>query len=199
MKGDAHYVYFIRPVGAEGPVKIGCSQCPLERLSGLMDWSPVPLEVVATIPGYFDLERNIQECFLDQRSHREWFHASARLTELMEALRGGAKISDVLDLNDRRGRIGNGRVYTDAHRLYLSYVHRLSKIGSRRCYANYHVSQPEDVRKIISRWSGWGQRPRRQQVPTPEEFARLDEVLANPDLHFHKQLIRGRKPQQVAA
>ena len=43
------YVYFIKPVGMEGPIKIGCSIMPTERLEGLAVWSPFPLEIVAAI------------------------------------------------------------------------------------------------------------------------------------------------------
>src|SRR3546814_12747101 len=38
-------VYFIRPIGQAGPVKIGCSVGPNKRRPELETWSPVPLEI----------------------------------------------------------------------------------------------------------------------------------------------------------
>ena len=80
------FVYFVKPVDATGPIKIGVSGRPKERLSKLLDWSPVALEVVWTIPGNHQLERNIHECFADLHSHKEWFHAAPRLLEAIERL-----------------------------------------------------------------------------------------------------------------
>src|SRR3546814_12248774 len=50
-------VYFIRPIGQAGPVKIGCSVGPNKRRHELEKWTPVPLEIVAEIDGGFDIER----------------------------------------------------------------------------------------------------------------------------------------------
>src|SRR3546814_4084305 len=50
-------VYFIRPIGQAGPVKIGCSVGPNKRRHELETWSPVPLEIVDEIDGGFDLGR----------------------------------------------------------------------------------------------------------------------------------------------
>lgn len=58
-------VYFIRPVGMDGPVKIGGSGVPKNRLNNLMTWSPFPLEVAATDDGGYPLERRIA-----RQSHR---------------------------------------------------------------------------------------------------------------------------------
>jgi len=46
-----HYVYFIKPVGASGPVKIGHSHIPFERLNTQMNWSPVKLEMITWAAG----------------------------------------------------------------------------------------------------------------------------------------------------
>lgn len=50
----SRYVYFLRPAGQDGPVKIGCSTAPQSRLEQYMSWAPFPLEIVATVPGGFD-------------------------------------------------------------------------------------------------------------------------------------------------
>lgn len=52
----ASFVYFVKPVGQDGPVKIGFSETPIDRLSTLMTWSPIPLEIAIAIPGDRELE-----------------------------------------------------------------------------------------------------------------------------------------------
>ena len=101
----SRYLYFIRPVGMQGPVKIGSSNIPERRLEALMKWSPYVLEIVATAPGSHALEFNVQDCFYDDLLHHEWFHPSARLDKLMADLRAGVPLADALDLNDRRGDV----------------------------------------------------------------------------------------------
>lgn len=82
-------VYFMRPVGADGPVKIGCSTDPEGRLKTYCGWSPIPLEVVATIPGKWAVEWAFHAKFAHLRSHHEWFTADAELTAVIEAVRAG--------------------------------------------------------------------------------------------------------------
>lgn len=97
------YVYFIGPIGLDGPVKIGWSARPEGRLFELASWSPLPLEVVVTIPGSMQLEANIHDCFADCWSHHEWFSSTPRLSKLIEDLKAGISIDNALDLSDRRG------------------------------------------------------------------------------------------------
>lgn len=97
-RGDA-FVYFMRPVGQAGPVKIGCSVMPERRLLALSEWSPVPLEIVATIPGRGDLEGRFHVHFADDYSHREWFRWSPRLEAVMTAVARGE--FDVTTLPER--------------------------------------------------------------------------------------------------
>lgn len=59
----SRFVYFVRPIGQEGPVKIGCSEFPVNRMLALMTWAPVPLEIAFLFPGNFDLERRINCAF----------------------------------------------------------------------------------------------------------------------------------------
>ncbi len=98
-------VYFLKPVGMDGPIKIGCSKWPENQLGVYGSWSPFPLEIIVAIPGSIDLEKNIHECFVDCHSHAEWFHASPRLVAAIEALTAGIPVGDAIDLNDRKGNI----------------------------------------------------------------------------------------------
>lgn len=87
--GGERFVYFLRPVGQRGPVKIGTSSDPIGRLASCMRWSPVPLEVIATIPGGFDLEVRFHTLFQDDHSHGEWFHGSERMEQVVAAINSG--------------------------------------------------------------------------------------------------------------
>lgn len=98
-------VYFIRPVGMDGPIKIGTSIMAHERLRELMTWSPVPLEIAVEISGHHELERALHSCFADAHSHREWFHPSPRLVALVEALIRGVPVEQAIDLSAAVGSI----------------------------------------------------------------------------------------------
>lgn len=100
------YVYFIRPIGMLGPVKIGCSYLPTARLQMMSRWSPYPLEIVATIPGGPLLERNIHECLADAYSHREWFLPTPAVLALVDGLIAGKSVGECIDLSARKWRVG---------------------------------------------------------------------------------------------
>jgi hypothetical protein len=82
-------VYFIKPVGQDGPIKIGCSRWPDRRLSEVMLWSPVELEIVASFGGGFKMERRFHAAFFNDHSHREWFRPSAALIETIASINAG--------------------------------------------------------------------------------------------------------------
>lgn len=84
------YVYFLRPVGQAGPIKIGFTSDVKKRLSDYARWSPQPLEVAAAIPGDQRLERRFHTAFADQRLHHEWFDASDDLASAIEQISRGA-------------------------------------------------------------------------------------------------------------
>lgn len=98
-------VYFLRPKGMKGPVKIGCSRMHWERVNECMRWSPFPLEVAAIIPGELALERAIHDRLAASHSHREWFHPTEEVCSLVEALRDGIPIQEAIDLSLIAGNI----------------------------------------------------------------------------------------------
>lgn len=85
----ATYVYFIRPVGLHGPTKIGCSNSPERRVVELAQWSPLPLEIVATIPGDGSLECAFHTLFREHHSHHEWFRESPDICAAIDAIQRG--------------------------------------------------------------------------------------------------------------
>lgn len=82
-------VYFLRPIRAEGPVKIGYSSRPRDRLATYAAWSPIPLEIAATTPGDVELEGRFHALFRARHSHLEWFHAAPEITRAIEEIRAG--------------------------------------------------------------------------------------------------------------
>lgn len=115
-------VYFARPVGAEGPVKIGFSVCPEGRLEALTAWSPFPLEIAATIEGDQRLEMAFHTKFAEDHSHREWFKPSPELSQTIEAVRAGT--FDTSSLPEPRRLPAHRKPWTPARRLAASYCRR---------------------------------------------------------------------------
>ena len=101
----SEYVYFLRAVSGEGAIKIGSSSDVESRLRLYMMWANVPLDVILTIPGGIELERNIQNCFADCHSHCEWFHPEARLLAAIDAMKAGVPVNEAIDLTDIRGNV----------------------------------------------------------------------------------------------
>lgn len=83
------YVYFIKPVGMDGPVKIGTSNKPRSRLAQIAAWSPFHLEIAAMIDGGLELERRLHARFAHLHHHLEWFNASPEIDEVIEAINRG--------------------------------------------------------------------------------------------------------------
>jgi hypothetical protein len=109
-------VYFIKPVDMDGPVKIGHSKSPPDRLRAVEFWSPLPLEIVALIDGGEEIERRFHALFLDDHSHREWFHPTPRLAQVIAEINAGT--FDVRSLPSSEGSYGVGlrRKRTEAER-----------------------------------------------------------------------------------
>jgi hypothetical protein len=91
-------IYFLRPVGFEGPIKIGCSAWPGDRLLSLAKWSPFPIELMTQGIGDHTLERALHRLFAADRSHKEWFRTSAPLMSGIEAVRCGAAVDAAFGL-----------------------------------------------------------------------------------------------------
>lgn len=83
------YVYFIRPVGMIGPIKIGCSHNPEQRRRQLRLCSPVDLEVVGAIEGGLGDEYAVQAYLADHQSHGEWFLANSQVLAVIDQLLSG--------------------------------------------------------------------------------------------------------------
>ena len=89
------FIYFLRPVGQPGPIKIGYSVRPDKRREWFNAWAPVPLELVHAMPGGSQLESKLHLAFADTHSHSEWFAASPRLLSMIDALMAGVPVEEI--------------------------------------------------------------------------------------------------------
>ena len=83
------HVYFIKPVGADGPVKIGCAVVVKDRVAQISFWSPIELELVASLEGDLDLEGRFHAYFIDDHIRQEWFDFTPRMGETIRAVLDG--------------------------------------------------------------------------------------------------------------
>ena len=102
-------VYFVRPYGENGPIKIGCSIRPYDRMFSMQGSHWQDLEMAVVIPGGFELENKIHKCFAKSHIHREWFSPTPRLLKLISDLQSGKCIHKCFDLQKHEGQIKNQR------------------------------------------------------------------------------------------
>jgi hypothetical protein len=83
------YVYFVRRVDGEGPIKIGFSGTPWTRLNTLDVSSPYELRLVAKIKAPPETELRFHNLFRDAHVRREWFRPIAELLVTIERINAG--------------------------------------------------------------------------------------------------------------
>lgn len=184
----AGHVYFIRPVGMAGPVKIGHSICPESRLLTLAVWSPVPLEIAATTPGDVTLERKFHNLLADHWSHYEWFRDAPEVSAVVADVAAGSFDFTRLDAMPA----------TQVHRKKRNYPaisRRRQGIKSRLNWATYAIGlrAPDSIRtaeRDLDRVSG-------------EEFeaavAIIEAFVADPIANGAERSTYGDAPQRFAA
>jgi hypothetical protein len=108
---DQFTVYFIKPVGMDGPIKIGLSSDPGRRLREFGTWSPIPLEIIGTIPGTWADEQYLHECFAGDHLHGEWFCYSDALAVAIKKIladgnlqRARETLKPLLNLRSKKNR-----------------------------------------------------------------------------------------------
>ncbi len=82
-------VYFIKPIGMDGPIKIGTSISPDGRRKTLAKWCPFPLEIVAELDGGVKLEGSFHNLFAELHIGHEWFRAAPELVATVEKIAAG--------------------------------------------------------------------------------------------------------------
>lgn len=80
-------VYFVR-AGEDGHIKIGFTASkPSERIANLQTGNPVPLILVAVVPGEPILERQLHQRFAQYRGIGEWFKPGSELVAFIDGAR----------------------------------------------------------------------------------------------------------------
>lgn len=124
-------VYFIKPIGMDGPVKIGSSGSPDRRRRSLQTWSPFPLEIVAEIDGGVHLERRFHARFRLSHQNREWFAATPELRAVIAAINAGTFDIETLPgpeyvtHNKEAARAAHKASWTEDRRMKASYCARI--------------------------------------------------------------------------
>jgi len=123
------FVYCMRPCAMRGPIKIGFSNAPTDRIKAISEWSPFPLEIAAMIAGNRPLEYRLHRRFWDSHSHREWFHPTPDVLGCVTALQNGYHLNDAVDFSmsvlSATPKWQRPRVMDQAERRYVSYRTRL--------------------------------------------------------------------------
>jgi len=157
-------VYFMRPIGMDGPIKIGCSRVPAHRLLQLNTWAAFPLEIIFTLPGGPDLEKRFHARLAAAWSHSEWFHATPDTLKVVSDAQAG-----VLPEEDGTSPCWQ----TDARRHAYRRMGMSMRLNAAKKhafgYVGHRVNLPEEaVLKVASD----GQRDL-----TPRERAELDAAI----------------------
>jgi hypothetical protein len=85
------YVYFMQVVGG-GPIKIGCSVEPKNRLVSMMSWCPYPLELITQVDGCEVAEASLHRKFAAHRMQSEWFAPAQELVEFIERVKQAGEL-----------------------------------------------------------------------------------------------------------
>lgn len=104
-------VYLIE--ARNGLVKIGCANAPEHRLSVIAGHSPIPVRLIAVLPGHFEVEGELHRRFAAYRENREWFRLSGDFADFVDrhrgaGLSGGVVSWDAVVTADRQTRQRRG-------------------------------------------------------------------------------------------
>lgn len=196
----------MKPVGLDGPVKIGCSKIPQKRLQEISCWSPWPLEVVGFVPGCYDDEQFLHKCFAKSHSHREWFHSTPALRKMIAAILAAGSISPARSSLMPTGSIRKGRsqiTWTEDRRRQASYGHRIrwaiSKLRREEETEVVYHTAPRDVSAIMDRWSGNSYRGHPGMPPSDNDLARIHAFLSDPVSQVTEHRISRIRPKSGVA
>ncbi len=177
------HVYFIKPVGMDGPIKIGFSKKPLARLAVLSAWSPFVLEIIGQADGSSREENMLHRRFAHLHTHREWFMTSPELRQAIERIVAGETIKSVCQKIPEVGSIPKKtRLVTPERKQFIEYGARIRKaLFSAKTQGGF-IYAPLDVRAIMDDWRG---RPTMAQSirPTATQIQRIEEFLSDPVRH----------------
>lgn len=178
--GKKQLVYFMKPVGMPGPIKIGCSNAPENRLAHLASWSPFPLEFNGTVHGCIADEMFMHDCFADLHTHHEWFPHSEELRIAIDEVIAAGTVSVLHGKLEPKGSIRKSRKsgWTPSLRLRASLAGRIRSV-ERVTYSDTHrFIMPDDVHRILRTWL------QTKKTPNDADLKRLMEVADDPEAHM---------------
>lgn len=80
---ESHWVYFVQG-GPEALIKIGTSTDVATRVRGLQNSCPVPIRLLAVMPGGQRTEAALHRRWQAHRTHGEWFYPAASILEFID-------------------------------------------------------------------------------------------------------------------
>lgn len=198
-------IYFAKPVGMDGPIKIGCSSIPLDRITQLAEWSPIPLEFLGAVAGNYMDEQFLHSCFADLHSHHEWFHPTPELRDIIEKVIQCGSVASVSHLISPKGKIRQRRNGAPNWlHPFLAAERKINRIRQEMMRAGrLEWHEPEDIARMMRDWRGDPERGIRGKSPTDAELRRLDDFLREPALHvvapMHPLIVpHPAKPREIA-
>jgi hypothetical protein len=93
-KREDHVIYAIY---SAGHIKFGVSSNIHRRSDSFRTASPLPIALIATITGSYDLEYKLQQRFSFDRAAGEWFRLSAAVREFIDEMRTTGTAYDLID------------------------------------------------------------------------------------------------------
>lgn len=174
-------VYFLRPVGQSGPIKIGCSATPAKRLRTIEIWSPLLLELVASAPGEHRHEWALHQQFAKQRLHGEWFSISPELSALINHVAENGVLppieiaDDLMKWREARASGKGSRARRDpaAQVAKARLTTRVHKAEKHAFGYGTDDSRPDEVARIIASYQGLG-----SGMPSEADLALLESYIA---------------------
>lgn len=98
-------VYFMKPVGMDGPIKVGCSVQPASRLKSVSLWSPFPLELICAVPGEHAEENDLHYLLREYQFNGEWFYPNRLLADIIAHAIEHGRLPEI-SVPERKGRDG---------------------------------------------------------------------------------------------
>lgn len=147
-------VYFIKPVGQLGPIKIGFTVRVAHRLHDHEVQSPLLLELICTAPGGPQDERLVHECFADQQMHGEWFAWSKGLQAVIDHVGATGALPELKRPWPRPtlGRNSNGNACVS--RAKANITRRVNDAERMRYRWPERVIRPDEIQHLISSYQG---------------------------------------------
>lgn len=154
------YVYFIRVMRADGPVKIGVSRRPQNRLLTMRACCPDRLDLAAILEGGETLERRFHAAFHADHLHHEWFSGSAKMDDTIAAIVAGdfdtSALPDPLLIRPKkvmpREAVEAGRMARRITYLVRAGVVVPEEVQQATSTYGFHADELERRRRIVSEW-----------------------------------------------